>query len=108
MYPPSRNTHQNYKIILKREKKTLKKWQNESKNDDFTVKLTQNQNKFFVFYLNMTLFIYYVRFFHFFLVIRKIMLNFAADKHNSITNKLIVARRNERNDNDNGQMPSGS
>ena len=36
------------------------------------------------------------------------MLNFAADKHNSITNKLIVARRNERNDNDNGQMPSGS
>ena len=36
------------------------------------------------------------------------MLNFAADKNNSITNKLIVARRNERNDNDNGQMPSGS
>jgi hypothetical protein len=36
------------------------------------------------------------------------MLIFAADKHNSITNKQIVARKNERNDNDNGQIPSGS
>jgi len=36
------------------------------------------------------------------------LLTFAADNHNSITNKLIVAKKNERNDNDNGQMPSGS
>ena len=44
----------------------------------------------------------------FFLVIRDFMLTFATDKHNSITNKRKVARKNERNDNDNGQMPSGS
>lgn len=44
----------------------------------------------------------------FFLVVRDFMLTFAADKHNSITNKRKVARKNERNDNDNGQMPSGS
>ena len=36
------------------------------------------------------------------------ILTFAADKHNSITNKQKVAKKNERNDNDNGQMPSGS
>ena len=36
------------------------------------------------------------------------MLTFAADKRNSITNKQIVARKNERNDNDNSPMSSGS
>jgi hypothetical protein len=36
------------------------------------------------------------------------MLTFAGDKHNSITNKQIVARKNGRDDNDNGQMPGGS
>lgn len=36
------------------------------------------------------------------------MLIFAADFHNSITKITKVARKNERNDNDNGQMPSGS
>lgn len=36
------------------------------------------------------------------------MLIFAADIHNSITNKRKVARKNERNDNDNGHTPSGS
>ena len=41
-------------------------------------------------------------------MIRDFILTFAADKHNSITNKRKVARKNERNDNDNGQMPSGS
>ena len=41
-------------------------------------------------------------------MIRDFILTFAADKHNSITNKQKVSRKNERNDNDNGQMPSGS
>ena len=36
------------------------------------------------------------------------LLNFAADKRNSITNKRKVAKKNEWNDNDNSQMPSGS
>jgi hypothetical protein len=43
-----------------------------------------------------------------YLVETNFLLTFAADNHNSITNKLIVAKKNERNDNDNGQMPSGS
>jgi hypothetical protein len=36
------------------------------------------------------------------------MLIFAADFHNSITKLTKVARKNERNDNGNGQIPNGS
>ncbi len=57
---------------------------------------------------NWRLLKYIINYSPFSLEIYFFMLTFAADKHNSITNKRKVARKNERNDNDNGQMPSGS
>jgi len=45
---------------------------------------------------------------HFFLVVQKFIHNFAPDKYNSITKQAKVASKNERNDNDDDQMPSGS
>ena len=42
------------------------------------------------------------------LVESKLFCSFGADKHNSITNKLIVAKKNERNDEEISPMSSGS
>jgi hypothetical protein len=42
------------------------------------------------------------------LAVSKELSSFAADNHNSITKQTKCSKKNERNDEENSQMPSGS
>ena len=68
-------------------KKNAKKVTKSIKNDDFIVILTQIRGSIvrFSHLIKITISYNYVFFYSFFLVIRRIMLIFAADFHNSIT-----------------------